>query len=139
MNINLQSTWIGGKSGKGEVKSDNFSATVTIPSVYGGQGTDSNPKELFVASTATCFISTLTAMIEGKKLDIVSLSVDTEANAGDEDFSITHTANVVLPQGASESDIAKAETLVASADKICTVGNLARKAGVKIDAIANIS
>lgn len=139
MTINLQSNWDGGKAGKGTVKSDNFSAVITIPAVYGGQGTDSNPKELFVASTASCFIATLTAIIEGKKLEISSLSVDTQAKSDDDDFSIVHTANIVLPQGAAETEFAKAKSLVTSADDNCTVGNLARKAGVEVSVIANIS
>jgi len=139
MNIKLNSVWSNGKAGTGNIRSEGLDATVSIPAEYGGAGTDSNPKELFVASTVACFISTLTAMIAGKKLEIVSLSVDTKANADDEDFSIVHVAHVKLPEGASQSDIEKAEGLVSKADEICIVGNLAREAGVTINAEADVS
>ena len=75
MNIRLESNWAGGKRGTGTITSENLSAKISIPSIYGGLGTDSNPKELFVASTTACFIATLTAIIEGKKLLIEGLSV----------------------------------------------------------------
>jgi len=139
MNIRLESNWTGGKRGTGTIKSENLDAKISIPAIYGGLGTESNPKELFVASTAACFIATLTAIIEGKKLSIESLSVQTEANASDDDFSIVHHAKITLPAGAPHEDINRAELLIKSADEICTVGNLARKAGVKVDAISQIT
>lgn len=139
MNIKLNSVWSDGKAGTGNIRSEGLDATVSIPAEYGGAGSDSNPKELFVASTVACFISTLTAMIAGKKLEIVSLSVDTQAKADDDDFSIVHVAHVKLPAGAPESDVEKAEGLISKADEICIVGNLARKAGVKIKAGADVS
>lgn len=139
MNIRLESDWAGGKRGTGTIKSENLDAKISIPAIYGGSGTDSNPKELFVASTAACFIATLTAIIEGKKLSIESLSVQTEANASDDDFSIVHHAKITLPADASHEDISRAELLIKSADEICTVGNLARKAGVKVEAVAKIA
>lgn len=138
MKINLNSVWSDGKTGSGKITSEGLNATVSIPAEYGGAGTDSNPKELFVASTVACFISTLSAMIAGKKLEIVSLSVDTQANADDDDFSIVHIAHVELPAGASDCDVEKAEALISKADEICIVGNLARKAGVSIKAEADV-
>lgn len=139
MSVQLESTWTGGKSGKGEIQSDNLQATITIPAIYGGQGSHSNPKELYVASTAACFISTLTAMIEGKKLAIDALRDITHAEVDDDNFSITHTAEVKLSEGVTDQLIEKAKGLVSKADEICTVGNMARKAGVQISAIAKIS
>ncbi|WP_111896262.1 OsmC family protein [Acinetobacter sp. MB5] len=139
MNIDLELTWEGGKQGTGIIKGDNLTAEISIPTVYGGLGTGSNPKELYVASTAACFISTLTAMIDGKKLPIISLSVVTNAKTNDDEFSIIHQANIILDSEASSVTLDKAQSLVAQADKICLIGNLARKAGINVSAIANVT
>ncbi|QDK97493.1 osmotically inducible protein OsmC [Acinetobacter tandoii] len=115
------------------------SYSIAITTVDGGLGTGSNPKELYVASTAACFISTLTAMIDGKKLPAISLAVTTNAKEEDNNFSILHHANIVLSNSASSTDLEKAQALVAQADKICVIGNLARKAEVEVSATANIT
>ncbi|WP_115718011.1 OsmC family protein [Gallaecimonas mangrovi] len=138
MSINLELNWAGGMKGTGHIKGDDFSADVAIPAALGGKGTGTNPKELFVASTAACFLATLAAISEGKKLPVESLSVDTVGDEGKDTFTIRHTAHVTLQNGSDADAVAKAIEIVAAADKMCAVGNIARKAGVEIEATADI-
>jgi len=139
MDIQLDLAWQGGMKGGGLIEGEGLSTKISIPAVYGGAGVDSNPKALYVASTAACFISTLTAIAENKKLPLQALSVRTEAREADGHFAIHHIANVVLNSDAPEEDADRARDYVASADKVCAVGNLARKAGVDVSATARIT
>ncbi|GHB34569.1 OsmC family protein [Salinicola rhizosphaerae] len=131
--INLELSWKDGFKGGGKIVGKEFSTDISIPAEYGGPGKGSNPKELYTASTAACFISTLTAMIGGKKLPLQQLSVDTQADIDGDDFVITHTANVVLESSASDEEVEKTKEVVIKADENCVVGNLARKAGVEVN------
>ncbi|HBW1603425.1 TPA: osmotically inducible protein OsmC [Klebsiella pneumoniae] len=137
MSIKLDLNWTGGMKGTGSIKGEDFSTDIAIPAALGGKGTGSNPKELFVASTAACFLATLAAISEGKKLPFENLSVESEGEEGDT-FTIRHIAHVTLKDGSDSDSVQKAKEIVASADKMCAVGNLARKAGVVIEAIADI-
>lgn len=139
MDIHLNLSWQGGMQGSGHIEGEGLNTKISIPAVYGGAGTDSNPKELYVASTAACFISTLTAIAQNKKLPLKSLSVETSAHEDKDDFAISHIAHVVLTASATDDDKEKAKAHVATADKICAVGNLARKAGVQVSADADIT
>lgn len=138
MSINLNLTWNGGMKGSGMIESEGLSAKISIPAVYGGLGQFSNPKELYVASTAACFISTLTAISENKKLPLESLSVETKAVESGDDFSIEHIAVITLAKSATEEDATKAKEYTQTADKVCLVGNLARKAGVHVSATPKV-
>ncbi len=139
MNIQLNLSWQGGMQGFGLIKSDGLETQISIPAVYGGLGKYSNPKELYVASTAACFLSTLTAICANKKLPLDALTVETTAEEEGDHFTIRHTANLVLSKAATEEDAAKASAYTEKADEICVVGNLARKAGVDVSAKANIT
>ncbi|RQW62775.1 OsmC family protein [Vibrio viridaestus] len=139
MDIKLDLSWEGGMKGSGLIESEGLSTKISIPSVYGGLGEYSNPKELYVASTAACFLSTLTAISDGKKLPIESLTVETQAHEEGDNFTIHHVANVILSAESTESDAENAKAYTEKADKICVVGNLARKAGVEVTAEAVVS
>lgn len=66
------------------------------------------------------------------------MSVDTSAKAENDVFEIKHVAHVVLVKGSCETDKLAAEQAIQTADKVCVVGNLAKKAGVTIDVVPDI-
>ncbi len=139
MDIKLDLSWQGGMKGSGLIESEGLSTKISIPAVYGGLGEYSHPKELYVASASACFLSTLTAICDNKKLPLESMTVETTAHEEGDSFTIHHVANIVLSKAATQDDVAKAEAHTAKADKICLVGNLARKAGVEVSARANVT
>lgn len=69
---------------------------------------------------------------------MTSVAVETSAVADDDKFAIQHIAHVTLPSSATDKDQTAAESAVRNADKVCVVGNLAKKAGVTIDVEADI-
>ncbi len=139
MDIKLDLSWQGGMKGSGLIESEGLSTKISIPAVYGSLGEYSNPKELYVASAAACFLSTLTAISDNKKLPLASMAVETKAHEEGDKFSIHHIVNIVLSKEATQDDVAKAEAYTAKADEICLIGNLARKAGVEVTAQANVT
>ncbi|WP_176084753.1 OsmC family protein [Martelella sp. HB161492] len=137
--MKLTAAWQGDFKGQGKISGDGWDVTIGIPADLGGSGAGADPKQLYTASTLACFTATLRAITANKKIPVETLAVETSAVATDEAFSIEHTALLQLKQAASDADIKAAQRAVETADKICAVGNLARKAGVSIHAKANIS
>jgi len=138
-NIKLSASWEGGFTGKGRIEGDGFGVEIGIPADLGGSGAGANPKELFTSATTACFIATLRAITEKSKVPVASLAVTTDAVADDKAFSIRHTAHVTLAAGSTAEHEAAAVSAVRSADKFCIVGNLAKKAGVTIEVVPEVS
>lgn len=134
LDILLKADWKGGIDGKGRIEAADAAFDISIPKSYGGIGTDTNPKELFVAAIQACFIATLRGITLANKLPVEHLSVQTKAAISEATFEVQHQAEVVLTSGSSQEDVKKAEVLIQRAEAICEVGNLARQAGAKITA-----
>ncbi|KAB2678461.1 osmotically inducible protein OsmC [Brucella tritici] len=137
--MTLGSIWTGDIKGNGRIEGDGFSIEIGIPAVYGGSGAGADPKQLFVSSTLACFIASLRAITDNKKIPVEHLEVVTEATTDDKDFSIKHTANVTLSPGSTDMDVIAAEAAVQSAEKVCLIGNLAKKAGIPVDIVTLVT
>ncbi|MCA0922865.1 OsmC family protein [Pseudooceanicola nanhaiensis] len=137
--IKMTATWDGGFKGTGRITGEGWDVGIGIPAEFGGSGAGADPKSLFTSATLACFTATLRAITANKKVPVDSLSVETDATATDDAFAIRHTAKLVLSAGASEADRAAAEGAIATADKVCVVGNLAKKAGVTIQVTPEIT
>lgn len=136
--IRMSATWQGGFTGRGHIAGENFNVDIGIPTALGGSGAGANPKELFTSATLACFTATLRAITQNKKVPVEQLSVETSAEAADEAFAIHHVAHLVLTAGSNAEDVAAAQAAIQSADKVCTIGNLAKKAGVAISVAADV-
>lgn len=137
--IKMTATWVGGFKGEGKIAGEGWDVGIGIPAELGGSGAGADTKSLFTSATLACFTATLRAITANKKVPVESLSVETEATATDDDFAIRHTAKLVLSAEATDADRAAAENAIATADKVCVVGNLAKKAGVTIDVTPEIT
>jgi len=137
--IKMTAGWTGDFKGEGRITGDGWEVGIGIPADLGGSGAGANPKELFTASTLACFTATLRAITANKKVPVETLSVETSATSGDNALAIRHVARLVLSSGSGEADQAAAEDAVHRADKICLIGNLAKKAGVSIEVTSDIT
>ncbi|MCS0505192.1 OsmC family protein [Ancylobacter mangrovi] len=137
--IKMTSSWEGGFEGEGRITGEGWSVGIGIPADLGGSGAGASPKELFTAATLACFTATLRAITDKKKVPVEKLSVETSAQATDDIFAIRHIARVILTTWATDADAAAAKAAIETADKVCIVGNLAKKAGVTIDVKAEVS
>ncbi|MGM0855364.1 MAG: OsmC family protein [Bacillota bacterium] len=131
--------WHNGVKGNGVLKTGFLDAKVAIPTVLGGSGNGAFPKEVLVASVTTCYTSVLVSMIESRGLPVLEISVDSEASIFDDEFKIIHHPHIVLSENATDKQVQSAERLFVAADRGCVVGNLLKKAGVKIEVQGKIS
>ncbi|MFB9758623.1 hypothetical protein [Ectobacillus funiculus] len=69
----------------------------------------------------------------------MELKVDFEGFISDDEFKIIHHPHMVLSEDATEKQIQIANRLFAAADKGCAVGNLLKKADVKIEVQRKLS
>ena len=139
MKINVNAVWNGGVTGNGTLKTENLDTKIAIPISLGGSGNGANPKEVLVSSVTTCYTATLTFALESRKLPVVELTVNSEANISDNEFKITHYPHIVLSADATEEQIQSAQRATEAADKGCEVGNLLKKADVKIEIQGKVS
>ncbi|RLL48465.1 osmotically inducible protein OsmC [Oceanobacillus piezotolerans] len=139
MKINVNAVWNEGVTGNGTLKSENLDTKIAIPTFLGGSGKGANPKEVLVSSVTTCYAATLTFALESRKLPVAELIVNSEANISDNEFKITHYPHIVLSADATEEQIQSAQRATEAADKGCEVGNLLKKADVKIEIQGKVS
>ncbi|MDP1421436.1 OsmC family protein [Peribacillus simplex] len=131
MQTNANVVWNNGVKGNGVLKTEFLDAKVAIPTVLGGSGDGAFPKEVLVASVTACYTSVLVSMAESRGLPVVEISVDSEASISDD--KIIHHPQLVLSENATDKQVQSAERLFVAADKGCVVGNLLKKADVKIE------
>ncbi|MGE8081580.1 OsmC family protein [Peribacillus loiseleuriae] len=139
MNTSANAVWNGGVKGDGVLKTEFLDTKIAIPTVYGGSGNGAFPKEILVSSVTACYTGVLVSMIETRKLPVVELTVDSEAIISDDEFKITHHPHIVLSADATEKQIQSAHRATEAADKGCVVGNLLKKADVKIEIQGKVS
>ncbi|MCO0600414.1 OsmC family protein [Peribacillus butanolivorans] len=139
MKINVNAIWDGGVTGNGTLKVEYLDTKIAIPTSLGGSGNGANPKEVLVASVTTCYAATLTFVLESRKLPVAELTVNSEASISDNEFKIIHYPHIVLSAGATEEQIQSAQRATEAADKGCDVGNILKKADVKIEVQGKVS
>lgn len=132
-NFSILTRWDGSFRGKGKIEGENFDVDIAAPISNGGSGDGASPKELYASSAAACFTATLRSITENKKLPVASIAVRTNVETEGDQFSIRHAVDLQLNENAADKDIEAARRMIESADKMCLMGNLARKAGGTID------
>lgn len=65
--------------------------------------------------------------------------MNSEANISDKEFKIIHYPHIVLSKDETEEQIQSAQRATEAADKGCEVGNLLKKADVKIEIQRKVS
>lgn len=139
MKVNVNAVWNDGVKGNGTLNANFLETKIAIPTSIGGSGDGANPKEVLVSSVTTCYTATLVFVLESRKLPVVELTVGSEANIADNEFKITHLPHIVLSSDATQEQIESAQRAAEAAEKGCEVGNLLKKADVKIKVQAKVS
>src|SRR5690625_7417764 len=76
MKSNVSIVWNGGIAGNGTIKADYLDTEIAVPISLNGTGKGTDPKELLISSAATCYITTLAAILENRKLSVEDLSMN---------------------------------------------------------------
>jgi peroxiredoxin-like protein len=121
--------WTGGKLGEAASRDELPELAVASPPEFGGPPHRWSPEHLFVASVASCYMTTLLAIAEVARLEIRGLEVPATGRlvrGEDRRYSIDRIElrpRIVI---ASEGDRDKAARLAAKADEVCLISRSVR-------------
>ena len=138
MKIDVNAVWNGGVTGNGILKAEYLDTKFAIPTSLGGSGNGANPKEVLIASVTTCYTAILTSILENRKLPVAKFIVNSEADLSDNEFEIIHFPEIVLSADASDEQVQTAERATEEAEEGCEVGNILKKADVKIKVLGKV-
>jgi Ohr subfamily peroxiredoxin len=125
----------GRKDGRGKTSDGNLEVTIKIPKELGGDGTGTNPEQLFAVGYASCFESALSIVAMRKKVEADDASIDSKVHlqpGEDRGFKLAVELDVTLPSMGEE----EAVELVRTAHKVCPYSN-AIKGNVDVELTAN--
>ncbi|SDX22361.1 peroxiredoxin, SACOL1771 subfamily [Marininema mesophilum] len=127
----LTADWFGGRGGEGRIATGNLVTKVSIPEDMKGPGIGTNPDEMMIGAAATCYIITLAAMLERKKIPVRDLTLETVGIVnveitGQKFESITHRPKVVLHHDVTVNQMEEARKATEVAEKRCMISNAIR-------------
>ncbi|MCC3379684.1 OsmC family protein [Paenibacillus farraposensis] len=138
----LSSNWQGGVMGRGNVRTENYTTSVSLAKEMEGTGTGTNSEELLLGASATCYLISLGYYVEKERLPVVDITMETEGlvvnDAGYRVAQITHRPTIILENGATREQVQLAASLSAQAEKICMIAK-AMKGNVEMVIEPNIT
>lgn len=122
----LEANWKGGYAGEGEISVGNLKTAVSIPTSMKGPGKGTNPEEMLLGASATCYLITLGIVLAARKVPVEALSLTSEAEVVMEGPSprlkkIVHRPRVTLAASATEEQKHTARVATDTAEKACMV------------------
>lgn len=136
----LTTEWDGLTAGQGRVANEVLQAGIALPQSYGGSGHGANPKDLLLASAASCLVMTLASILDMRKRPHQGLSIaSTLTDKGKQGMTVEHVVSLTLPAGSSEAQQTAAAGLVQAAEEACPIGQLLKAAGVPVHAEAKVA
>lgn len=131
---NMSLNWKGEVKGEGSLEANSFTTPIAIPAIKGGTGGGANPKDLMIASASTCFLMTLVGMLKKERLVAAEIRLAaSSAPAENYPLHIRYQLTASLESDATDDNIETVHRLATTANESCALGELLRKAGVKID------
>jgi peroxiredoxin-like protein len=137
----LTGHWQGGRGGTGVVATNGLNANISIPSEMGGPGIGTNPDELLLAAAANCYMNTLAAIMENRKLGISEFDMVSEAEVILDGGRLKYNKIVHKPRIRLNSDDPEQRKTVdlctQRAEKACMISQAVR-GNVEVTVIADV-
>jgi peroxiredoxin-like protein len=129
--FSLKGKWSGGLMGSGTIEAGNLKGEISVPSELKGPGRGTNPEEMLLGAAATCYLITLAAILEHRKIPVAQLELSSEAEMTAEGAShkflkIIHRPAVALSQTADPELKETVRIATERAEKACMVSNALR-------------
>ena len=128
---------VGGRAdGHGVTSDGNLDVELRRPSEMGGDGSGTNPEQLFAVGYAACFEGALQVAAKRQKVDPGEIAIDSRVGlrpTADRAFELTVTLAVTLPD---LTDTGDAVALVKAAHAVCPYSN-ATRGNVEVTLTAN--
>lgn len=119
--------------GRGEIEAERFAAPIAIPDSLGGSGEGTDPKTLLLSSVASCYLLTLVAILQNRKLPVAGLTLVSQVSEIKEaGFTIGHQVRAALSAEATDDQVQAANSAFEAADRACAIGNILKKAGAQV-------
>jgi lipoyl-dependent peroxiredoxin len=122
-----EATVTGGRTeGRGRTSDGNLEVDLRLPKELGGDGTGTNPEQLFAVGFAACFEGAIGVVGRRKKAEVGDVSIDSRVSllpTEERDFKLAVELDVTLPQ---VDDPEQAAAIVAGAHKVCPYSNATR-------------
>lgn len=135
----VHTNWDGKLGGNGTIQGEKLKTKVAIPKELGGSGEGTDPKELLIASTSSCYLASIVFLLERRNLPVVELSIQTEATKTRNNWHIIHYPKIILSTEATDQQKQSVEKVLKGADRGCEIGNLLKKSGVTIEVKGEVS
>jgi organic hydroperoxide reductase OsmC/OhrA len=123
---NVNVTWMDGRTGNAEAFRVSVPVFFSAPPEFGGTEGFWTPEHLLVLAANSCLMSTFLSLAEHNRLTLVGYRADAEGKLeripgkGYRFAEIVIRPHVIVQ---SEGDLARAEQLLAKAEKYCLVAN----------------
>jgi len=122
-----RATVTGGRdTGHGRTSDGNLEVDLRLPADLGGNGTGTNPEQLFAVGFASCFESAVKVVARRMKVDADDVSIDSTVNlhpTEERGFKLSVGLDVTLP---SIADAEQAKQLITTAHRVCPYSNATR-------------
>lgn len=122
--------WRGTRNDVGSVGSKGFQTPVSVDTSMKGAGVGTNPDELLIAATQSCYMITLANILTNRRIPYQDMNVRSEGVVSEDGGlhfeSITHYPTVVLDTDASDEDVEAATKAAYRAEEKCMIGNAVR-------------
>ncbi|HDU5044742.1 TPA: OsmC family protein [Klebsiella aerogenes] len=133
--------WFGGYDGHGVISSGNLATIISRPQVMNGPGKGTNPDELLISAAGSCFLMSLTYILQKERIDFVKVQISSVGRfepieTGVRFRELEHVAQIVLAKELDNLDEVIAD-IIEKADERCMVSN-ALRATVKISVFSRV-
>jgi lipoyl-dependent peroxiredoxin len=122
-----QATVTGGRAeGHGVTSDGALDVQLRLPTEMGGDGTGTNPEQLFAVGFAACFEGALGVIARRERAESGDVSIDAKVSISpteERGFKLGVQLDVSLP---SVSDVEEAKRIVAAAHQVCPYSNATR-------------
>ncbi len=76
--FSLSASWEGALEGNGTLSTQGLEARFSVPVSLGGAGAGTNPEELLLGAASSCFLITLAAVLQRRKIAVSKLEIRSE-------------------------------------------------------------
>lgn len=133
--------WAGGRNDVGTLEAKKLKTDISIPEEMEGPGVGTNPDEMLLGASATCYIISLAAMLERARID-AKLSMESEGvvdvtNGVFTYEAIIHRLTIALAEN-NERNEKMAQRLAMKAEQTCMISK-ALKGNVEIKIIVEFA
>jgi Ohr subfamily peroxiredoxin len=126
----------GREHGHGRTTDGKLDVQLRLPSEMGGDGSGTNPEQLFAVGYAACFEGALGAAARRERIELGDVSIDSRVSLSPNEakgFDLSVALDVSLP---GVEDPERAVEVVAAAHQICPYSN-ATRGNIEVELTAN--